>query len=124
MKILIVFMFIGISLLSFFNCRNSAIGMINQLGFVDRFYPKSYVKTSKILKRLFKIKQSQIPQYLCVELWMSLVFVSLGPVNSLLYFIFKGSNTFLKIAFMFHLCLIITNAFVFVVISLLFKRRG
>ena len=77
-------MFFGIAVFSFLNCRNSAVGMIKEIGTNSCYYPKHFIILKSRMKKLFKIKDRVIPRYLYFELLLSLFFLLLGPVNTLI----------------------------------------
>ena len=104
-----VFMFIGLSILSSLNCKNSAIGMIESLGINPRRYPKGYIKTAKWVRRLFKIKQCVIPRYLYFELMLSLIFALIGPINLVICIAVDCIPGIVGILVLIHICLIIIN---------------
>lgn len=63
-----IIIFGGIALLSGLSCKNMAIGMIEQLNIVTRYYPKHYTAPSRWMRKLFKLSQRVIPRYLYFEL--------------------------------------------------------
>lgn len=119
----IILMLTSISIMSFFNCRNSTVGMISEIGLNYSYDPKRYVAPNKKLARLFKIKQRVLPKYLYCELYVAVVFAILGPLNSLIYICSDYNKTVFGILFMIHICLIIVNALFFIVFSIVFKRK-
>ena len=122
MNMKIVLMFFTISLLSFLNCRNSAIGMINKVGINSRYYPKRYIVIQRWMKRIFRIKQSKIPRYLYIELIIAVVFATLGLANSIIAFCGNFHKEIVGILIMIHVCLIIFNMIFFLIMSFFFKR--
>lgn len=116
-------MFFGIAVFSFLNCRNSAVGMIKEIGTNSSYYPKHFIILKSRMKKLFKIKDRVIPRYLYFELLLSLFFLLLGPVNTLICIAVDCNKTVSGILLMFHVCLIIINMIFFSVMSLLFKNR-
>lgn len=123
MKFGYIFMFFGIAVFSFLNCRNSAVGMIKEIGTNSCYYPKRFIILKSRMKKLFKIKDRVIPRYLYFELLLSLFFLLLGPVNTLICIAVDCNKTVSGILLMFHVCLIIINMIFFSVMSLLFKNR-
>ena len=60
MKFGYIFMFFGIAVFSFLNCRNSAVGMIKEIGTNSCYYPKRFIILKSRMKKLFKIKDRVI----------------------------------------------------------------
>ena len=117
-----IFMFLGISILSSLNCKNSAIGMIERIGKNSRHYPKGYTKPAKWVRTLFKIKQREIPRYLYFELIISLIFALIGPINLIICIAVNCTPDVVGILVMLHVCLVIINMFCFSILSFRFKR--
>ena len=117
-----VFMFLGISILSCLNCKNSAIGMIERLGINSRIYPKGYINPAKWVRQLFKLKQSVIPRYLYFELILSLVFALIGPINLIISVAVDCDPDIVGMLVMFHICLVIINMIYFSILSFRLKR--
>ena len=116
-----IIIFGGIALLSGLSCKNMAIGMIEQLNIVTRYYPKLYTALSRWMRKLFKLSQRVIPRYLYFELLLSLFFFLLGPVNIVVSVAGGGSETLTVILVMFHVGAIILNAIFFCTMSLLYQ---
>ena len=117
-----IFMFLGIALLSGLSCKNAAIGMIEQINTVSRYYPKHYMAPGRRVKKLFKLSQRVIPRYLYFELLLSLFFFLLGPLNIVIWIAFHCGKTAAAILVMVHVSLILLNLIFFLITSLLFKR--
>lgn len=117
-----IFMFLGISILSSMNCKNSSIGMIESVGKTSRHYPKWYIRPARWVRKLFNIKQHEIPRYLYFELFLSLFFALLGPINLIICAATHCNPGVVGILIMFHACLIIINMVFFSIMSLLLKR--
>lgn len=113
---------LGFSALSFFNCRNSTVRMIKEIGTDSRYYPKRYASTKGWMKKTFHIRQQVIPKYLFFEFYMALVFAILEPFNLIIYCVTNGSKTVLGIGILVHTCLIVVNMFFFVLMSTVFKN--
>lgn len=116
-----IIIFGGIALLSGLSCKNMAIGMIEQLNIVKRYYPKHYTAPSRWMRKLFKLSQRVIPRYLYFELLLSLFFFLLGPVNIVVSVAGGGNETLTVILVMFHVGAIILNAIFFCTMSLLYQ---
>ena len=117
-----VFMFLGISILSSLNCKNSAIGMIEKIGINSRHYPKGYTNPAKWVRALFKIKQRVIPRYLYFELILSLIFALIGPINLIICVAVDCAPDIVGILVMLHICLVIINMIYFSILSFRLKR--
>ena len=116
-------MFLGISILSSMNCKNSALGMIERIGTNTKHYPKGYIAPAKWVRRLFKVKQLFIPRYLYFELILSLFFAGLGPVNLMICILVDCAPDIVGILVMLHICLVIFNMIFFSISSSLLKKR-
>lgn len=118
-----IFMFLGISILSSMNCKNSSIGMIESVGISSRHYPKWYIRPARWVRKLFNIKhQHEIPRYLYFELFLSIFFALLGPINLIICAATHCNPSVVGILLMFHACLIIINMVFYSIMSLLLKR--
>ena len=118
-----IFIFLGIAVLSCMNCRNSAVGMIKEIGTNSRYYPKHYIIPKRWMKTLFHIKQRAIPRYLYFELLLSLFFLILGLLNIVICIAVTCDKSITGILIMFHICLIIGNMIFFSIMSWLFKKK-
>lgn len=117
------FIFLGISFLSFFTFRNSTVGMIERTGTNTRYYPKHYIVPQRWVKKLFGIKDRVIPKYLYRELFLSIFFAILGPINIAIY-VCAGSNKDIGgWLVMLHVCLMLSNTIYFLVMSYFFSKR-
>lgn len=112
----------GLSALSFFDCRNSTIGMISKIGINKRYYPQKYIALSPRLAKTFGIKQEKIPKYLRFELYMAIVFAAMFPISVLAYLCFRNVEV-VCIMVLTHAVLIIANAMYFCVNSLIWQRQ-
>lgn len=118
-----IFVFLGISILSSMNCRNSAIGMIERIGTNSLHYPKGYIAPAKWVRTVFKLTQRLIPRYLYFELILSLFFAALGPVNLMICIIVGCSANIVGILVMIHICLVVVNMIFFSIASSLMKKK-
>ena len=116
-------MFLGISILSSMNCKNSAIGMIERIGTNTTRYPKGYIAPAKWVRTLFKVKQHFIPRYLYFELILSLFFAGLGPINLMICAIVDCAPDIVGILVMLHICLVVFNMIFFSILSSVLKKR-
>ena len=119
------FFYLGVTVLSFFNCRNSTVGMIKEIGInsQSRYYPKHYIIPKRWMRKFFHINQRTIPRYLYFELLVSVFFLILGLFNTAIFIVVGCDKPIAGILFMFHICLIIINAIFFSITSLIFKRK-
>lgn len=100
--------------------KNLAVGMIEEIGINQRYYPHKYIKPKKWIKKLFKIKRGMIPRYLYFDLFLSIIFAILGPINTIIYLCFDNIGGWLV---MFHAALAVCANIHFCIISMLFKKR-
>ena len=117
-----IFIFLGISILSSINCKNSSIGMIKKIGMNSIYYPKGYIVPGKWIKTVFKLTQRLIPRYFYFELILSLFFAALGPINIMICLIADGSTNVVGVLIMIHICLVIVNTIFFSITSSLMKK--
>ena len=117
-----IFIFLGFALLSFLNCKNSTMIMIKQFGKNSCCDSKGYIKTPKMLRKMFKVKYYAIPKYLCFELYMAVFFALLGPINLIISSITRYNKEIVGILIMFHCCLGLCNMIYFVVLSSFYER--
>lgn len=118
-----IFFYLGATVLSYMDCRNSAVGMIKEIGINSRYYPKHYIIPKRWMKNLFHIKQRAIPRYLYFELLLSLFFLILGLLNIVIFIAVGCDKSINGILIMFHFCLIIINMIFFSIMSWLFKKK-
>lgn len=119
----LILFYLGFSVLSCMACRNSTVGMIEEIGINSRYYPKHYIIPKRWMKNLFHIKQRVIPRYLYFELLVSLFFLSLGLINIVIFIAVGCEKPINGILIMFHCCLIIINTIFFSIMSLLYKKK-
>lgn len=115
-----VLVFMAMSLLSSLTVKNSTLFTIKEI-YSPRF-PKGYVEPSRLIKKIFKLKDKLIPRYLNFELYVSLFFAILGPVNLVICAISGGNPTVTGVLVMLHVCLIIINTAFFAISTFVFKR--
>lgn len=118
--------FLGVSGLSFFHCRNLTVGMIKTIGINSRYYPKKYIVPKKWMKKLFKIEQKMIPRCFYCEFFIAIILAIIEPINLVVYFYIGNynvdGNNFFAMILLFHVCLIIANTIYILIISSIIKR--
>lgn len=121
----LIFFYLGATVLSCINCRNSTVGMIKEIGINprSRYYPKHYIIPKRWMRNLFHIKQRAIPRYLYFELLVSLLFLVLGLLNIVIFIAVGCDKSITGILIIFHICLIIINMIFFSIVSLIFKKE-
>ena len=122
MDIAYTILYLGFSILSYLNCRNSAVGMMNDIGINTRYYPKHYISLPKWMKKHFHIAQRQIPRFLYFELWLAIFFGCSGPVNTVVYISTGYDRNVIGIILLIHCCVIILNMVFFAVMSTVYKK--
>lgn len=116
-----VFIFLGIATLSSLTCRNAAVGMIEQ------FCPKSchhrmrYTSLPKWMQKRLGVRKARIPWYLAAELYCSLFFAALGPINLVASAIACFDKTTVGCLIMIHVFLIILECVISVVLSAIYQ---
>lgn len=123
MDIEFVFISVAFVILSCFNCRNSAIGMIGEIGINERFYPQKYKTLTRGMRKFFNINYKMIPKYLFCELIISILFAMLAPIYIIIYLCFGKNINVLGGLLLFHVCLIIADRIFFIIMSTIFKRK-
>ena len=123
MDIGIIFMFLGIAVLSCVNCATSATGMIARIGTDSPHYPVRYAAPARWVRSVFKVSQRLIPRYLYFELLLSLFFAALGPINITIYIFMAHVPDIVGVLVFFHIALIILNMVFFSIMSFMFKRK-
>ena len=119
----LIFFYLGATVLSCMDCRNSAVGMIKEIGINSRYYQTQYIIHKRWSQNLFHIKQRAIPRYLYFELLLSLFFLILGLLNIVICIAVTCDKSITGILIMFHICLIIVNTIFFSIMSWLFKKK-
>lgn len=123
MAVDVLFMFLGIALLSGLNCKNAAVGMIKELGTRPEYDPKHYVAPKRWMKKLFDIRQRAIPRYLYFELYLSFFFFALGPLNIGICIVTGFDKTIAGILIQLHVGLILINTLFYAILSTIYKKK-
>lgn len=116
-----IFICLAVSFLSFWTVRNSALGMIKRIGYNSRYYPKFYKTPSKWMQKIFALKNNPIPKFLYAELYMSIIFGVIGPVNAIISLI-DYSQKVVGIILITHMCLIIGETIFFSIMSIIYQK--
>ena len=59
--------------------------MIKEIGTVSRYFPKHYMAPPKWMRRFFQIRHRVIPRYLYFRFLLSLFYLILGPLNTVIF---------------------------------------
>lgn len=116
-------LFFSLSLLSSWNCRNSAFEMMRILGVDTQRYPKRYIKPARWVRKLFNIKQRVVPRYLYFQLFLSLFYAALFPINLIICIVANCAPNVAGVLVMFHVGLILVNEVSFIIISFFMQRK-
>lgn len=108
---------------SFLAFKIAAMKLIEEIGISSRHYPKHYVAPKRWIRNIFHIKEHKIPRFLNFELLLSLFFLTLGPLDIVIYAAVDGDKFISGMLVMFHMCLIIINSIFLAVMTLLYKRK-
>ena len=108
---------------SFLAFKIAAMKLIEEIGISSRYYPKHYVAPKRWIRNIFRIKEHKIPRFLNYELLLSLFFLTLGPLDIVIYAAVDGDKFISGMLVMFHMCLIIINSIFLAVMTLLYKRK-
>ena len=74
------------SLYLYFRFRNVAKKMLLRIGINDK-YSSKYVQPSRFIKRHFKLKETYIPKFICLEFYFSLFFIFMMIIELILCFL-------------------------------------
>lgn len=118
-----IYVYLGMAVLSFLTFKNLAVGQIEEIGISSRYYPKHYITPKRWMRNIFHIKEHKIPRFLNFELLLSLFFLTLGPLDIVIYAAVDGDKFISGMLVMFHMCLIIINSIFLAVMTLLYKRK-
>lgn len=119
----IIFIFLGIAFLSGLNCKNAAVGMIKELGLRPEYDPKHYAVPKRWMRKLFHIHQRVIPRYLYFELYLSLCFFALGPLNVGISIAVDFDKMITGILVQLHIWLILINLIFYAIMSTIYKKK-
>lgn len=116
-------LFFSISLMSSLGCRNSAIEMMQILGVDTQRYPKRYIKPARWVRKLFNIKQRVVPRYLYFQLFLSLFYAALFPINLIICIVANCAPNVAGVLVMFHVGLILVDRIIFITVSFFMQRK-
>lgn len=117
------FMLIGIAFLTSFFCRNIALETIGNTGTNSRLFPKHFTQPPRWLRKFFRIKDRVIPKHLVFELYLSIFFAALGPLNLMIYLCSGCSSFVLGVLTMVHIGLLLANILFFFIMTAIFKSN-
>lgn len=112
----------GMTILTHFTFRNSAIGLIKRISINTRYYPKRYVTPPKWMRKLFGVWQRVIPRFLFTELLFSLGIVLFGPIYTIVVCWVKNKEV-LGIVIGVHVCIIIMRTVFLAIMSTIYRRK-
>lgn len=115
--------FFGISLLSSLGCRNSAFEMMRTLGVDTQRYPKRYIKPARWVRKLFNIKQRVVPRYLYFQLFLSLFYAALFPINLIICIVVNRFPIVVGILIWFHVGLLLVDRIIFLTVLFFMQRK-
>ena len=118
-----VFMFLGMSFLSWLSTRNRALFMIKEISSNSKYYPKWYALPGKWIRKIYKLNNRFIPKYLYLELILSLIYAMLGPINLLIVLLLESKPIIAGWLFVSHACLVLVDSIFFVIMSCIMKKR-
>lgn len=116
-------LFFSLSLGTSLNCRNSAFEMMRTLGVDTQRYPKRYIKPARWVRKLFNIKQRVVPRYLYFQLFLSLFYAALFPINLIICIVANCAPNVAGILVMFHVGLILVDRIIFIIVSFFMQRK-
>lgn len=119
--------FLILSVMSSIGPRKTIVGMIEHIGIDARHYPKRYVTPKRWIMRLFSIEPNRlnsIPRFLYIQLYLSLFFALLGPINIIIYVSSDYNPKVAGILLLFHCFLLISEMIYAVTMWLVFTKTG
>lgn len=121
--IVVIYVF-GIYLLIYFFLKNSAFAMLNEVKTNFRLYPKHYSMPPKWMRKHFNLKKAEIPKYLIFRLYLSMSFLILAPIASIVCFV-TVFNPKVAGALIFYpsVFIVFVDFVVFVIMFHIFKRK-
>ena len=121
----VITIYLGVTFLASWNCRNLTVGRIKEIGINhrSRYYPKHYITPKRWMRKLFDIKQRVIPRYLYFELFVSLFYVILGPLNIVITIAVGVDTNIAEILFLSYLGLLMVNVIYHCIMSHRFKKK-
>ena len=121
----VITIYLGVTFLASWNCRNLTVEMIKEIGINhrSRYYPEHYITPKRWMRKLFDIKQRVIPRFLYFELFVSLFYVILGPLNIVITIAVGVDTNIASILFLSYLGLLMVNVICNCIISHRFKRK-
>ena len=121
----VIILYSSVMFLAARNFRSLTVEGIKKIGINhrSRYYPEHYITPKRWMRKLFDIKQRIIPRFLYFELFVSLFYVILGPLNIVITIAVGVDTNIAGILFMSYLGLIMVNVICNCIISHRFKRK-
>ena len=97
--------------------------MIKEIGINNRLYPQFYTAVPRRIRKAFRLKKQKIPQYLLFELYMSIFFAILGPIDIIVVICTAGNEKIIGIIIIANICMGLINNIFFLIMFTFFKRH-
>ncbi len=123
MKTSLILLFLIISFLTASGSKNSAMWTIKQIGTNSKYYPKGFIEPAKWMKRRYHIKDRMIPIFSYCDLFLSPVFLLLGPINIVCSLIFASVPDIAGVLLVGPIGLALFDACAATIGYLLFRRK-
>jgi len=119
-----VILFILLSFLSGFGNKRSSIRMIERFGSNAQHHPQRYVTPAPWAQKLFRVENRSIHRYLYFELFLSLFYALLAPINLTICAVTGFAPHIVGTLVIFHTALILIDAIALVVFSILQRHQS
>lgn len=81
----VILVFLIQSVLLYLGNKNFALNAYKKIGIIEMYYPKRYVKPSRLIKRQFKLKYNKMLKFYYYELLIADLFILMFVLNSLIF---------------------------------------
>ena len=121
----VIILYSSVTFLASWDCGDMTVKRIKEIGINhrSRYYPEHYITPKRWMRMLFDIKQRVIPRFLYFELFVSLFYVILGPLNIAITIAVGVDTNIASILLLSYLGLIMVNVICNCIISHRFKRK-
>ena len=121
----VIILYSSVTFLASWDCGDMTVKRIKEIGINhrSRYYPEHYITPKRWMRKLFDIKQRVIPRFLYFELFVSLFYVILGPLNIVITIAVGVDTNIASILFLSYLGLVMVNVIYHCIMSHRFKRK-
>ena len=97
--------------------------MMQTLGVDTQRYPNRYIKPARWVRKLFQIKQRVVPRYLYFQLFLSLFYAALFPINLIICIVVNRAPNVVGILLWFHVGLLLVDRIIFLTVIFFMQRK-